>query len=69
MKVVKRLKKDKLLHTYYADGLRGFRLTNAAKKLLLDSWPESFGPYLNRAHRDKYAQERTTPPPSSAPNG
>ncbi|MCX4374465.1 MAG: hypothetical protein OSJ58_22105, partial [Dysosmobacter sp.] len=26
MKVVKRLKKDKLLHTYYADGLRGFRL-------------------------------------------
>lgn len=26
MKVVKRLKKDKLLHTYYADGLRGLRL-------------------------------------------
>ena len=46
MKVVKRLKKDKLLHTYYADGLRGFRLANAAKKLLLDSWPELFGPYL-----------------------
>ena len=43
IKVVKRLKKDKLLHTYYADGLRGFRLTNAAKKLLLDSWPELFG--------------------------
>lgn len=31
MKVVKRLKKDKLLHIYYADGLREFRLTNAAK--------------------------------------
>ena len=46
MKVVKRLKKDKLLHTYYADGLRGFRLTNAAKKLLLDSWSELFSPYL-----------------------
>lgn len=46
VKVVKRLKKDKLLHTYYADGLREFRLTNAAKKLLLDSWPELFGPYL-----------------------
>ena len=46
MKVVKRLKKDKLLHTYYADGLRGLRLTNAAKKLLLDSWPELFSPYL-----------------------
>lgn len=46
IKVVKRLKKDKLLHTYYADGLRGFRLTNAAKKLLLDSWSELFSPYL-----------------------
>lgn len=46
IKVVKRLKKDKLLHTHYADGLRGFRLTNAAKKLLLDSWSELFSPYL-----------------------
>lgn len=46
MKVVKRLKKDKLLHTYYADGLRGLRLTNVAKKLLLDGWPELFSPYL-----------------------
>ena len=36
---------SKLLHTYYADGLRGFRLTNVAKKLLLDSWPELFAPY------------------------
>ncbi len=36
MKVVKRLKKDRLLHTYYADGLRGPRLTASAKKLLLE---------------------------------
>lgn len=46
MKVVKRLKKDRLLHTYYADGLRGLRLTASAKKLLLESWPDRFCPYL-----------------------
>lgn len=45
-KVVKRLKKDGLLRTYYADGLRGFRLTAAAKNLLLEGWPDLFGPYL-----------------------
>ncbi len=45
-KVVKRLKKDRLLHTYYADGLRGLRLTVSAKKLLLASWPNRFCPYL-----------------------
>lgn len=46
MKVIKRLKKDRLLRTYYADGLRGFRLTAAAKKLLLEGWPDLFAPYL-----------------------
>lgn len=45
-KVVKRLKKDGLLRTYYADGLRGFRLTAAAKNLLLESWPDLFCSYL-----------------------
>ena len=45
-KVIKRLKKDGLLRTYYADGLRGFRLTAAAKKLLVEGWPDSFCPYL-----------------------
>lgn len=45
-KVVKRLKKDKLLHTYYADGLRGLRLTTTAKRLLLERWPDRFCPYL-----------------------
>lgn len=45
-KVVKWLKKDGFLRTYYADGLRGFRLTAAAKNLLLDSWPDLFCPYL-----------------------
>lgn len=46
VKVVKRLKKDKLLRTYYADGLRGLRLTISAKRLLLADWPEQFSPYL-----------------------
>ncbi len=46
MKVVKRLKKDRLIHTYYADGLRGLRLTTSAKRLLLEEWPDRFCPYL-----------------------
>lgn len=46
MKVAKRLKKDKFLHTYYADGLRGLRLTASSKKLLLERWPDRFCPYL-----------------------
>ena len=46
MKVVKRLKKDKLLRTYYSDGLRGFRLTSTAKRSLMASWAELFCPCL-----------------------
>ncbi|MDE6591420.1 MAG: hypothetical protein K2K53_14000 [Oscillospiraceae bacterium] len=45
-KVIKQLKKGGLLRTYYADGLRGFRLTAAAKKLLLEGWPDQFSSYL-----------------------
>ena len=41
-KVVKALKRDKLVRTFYHDGLRGLRLTAAAKKLLLTSWPDRF---------------------------
>lgn len=33
--VVKRLKRERLIRTYYRDGLRGLRLTAAAK----NSWP------------------------------
>ena len=40
--VVKQLKKEGLLRTYYRDSLRGLRLTAAAKKLLLDSYPDRF---------------------------
>lgn len=46
-KVLKSLKGEKLLRTYYRDGLRALRLTTAAKKLMLDSWPDRFLPYLS----------------------
>lgn len=42
--VVKRLKRERLIRTYYRDGLRGLRLTAAAKKQLVADWPDRFGP-------------------------
>ena len=39
---LKRLKRDKLLRTYYSDGLRGLRLTAHAKRLLLAAYPDRF---------------------------
>ena len=44
--VVKGLKRRRLLLTYYKNGLRGFRLTAAAKTLLLGRQPERFSFYL-----------------------
>lgn len=44
--VVKHLKREKLLRTYYRDSLRGLRLTACAKKLLLADRPERFQPHL-----------------------
>ena len=44
--VVKQLKREKLLRTFYRDGLRGLRLTALAKSLLLQDQPEQFRPYL-----------------------
>lgn len=44
--VVKQLKREKLVRAFYRDGLRGLRLTAAAKKLLLERQPEQFQPYL-----------------------
>lgn len=40
--VVKSLKQNHLIRTYYRDGLRGLRLTGTAKKLLLLDAPERF---------------------------
>ena len=36
---IKRLKRDKLIRSFYRDGLRGLRLTSTAKKLLLTAYP------------------------------
>lgn len=46
-KILKSLKGEKLLRTYYRDGLRALRLTTAAKKLLVDKWPDRFLPYIS----------------------
>lgn len=40
--VVKRLKHDGLIRAYYRDGLRGLRLTAAAKRMLLTDYPGWF---------------------------
>lgn len=48
-KVVKSLKRQRLLLSYYKNGLRGYRLTAAAKKLLLERDPERFSFYLSGA--------------------
>ena len=47
--VVKSLKRQRLLLSYYKNGLRGYRLTAAAKKLLLARDPGRFSFYLSGA--------------------
>ena len=59
-KVLKALKGDRLLRTYYKDGLRGLRLTAAAKKLLLDSWPDRFLPYLSGSSETNMLKSEVT---------
>ena len=44
---VKILKREKLLRTYYHDGLRGLRLTSAAKRLLAERQPERYLPLFS----------------------
>ena len=44
--VVKHLKRENLLRSYYRDGLRGLRLTATAKKRLLADQPERFSDCL-----------------------
>lgn len=43
-KVLKSLKSEKLVRTYYRDGLRGLRLTAKAKRLLVRQQPSWFSP-------------------------
>lgn len=40
--VITRLRQEKLVRTFYRNGLRGLRLTAAAKKFLLEKYPERF---------------------------
>ena len=47
--VIKALKQKRLLHTYYRDGLRGFRLTAKARELLAKMYPERFETVLTGA--------------------
>lgn len=42
--IVKRLKREKLIRTYYRDGLRGLRLTAQAKRLMAKNQPDWFLP-------------------------
>lgn len=44
---VKRLKREKLIRTYYRDRLRGLRLTSTAKRLLLAQAPDCFSSLLS----------------------
>jgi len=44
---VKQLKRDNFLRTFYRNGVRGLRLTAAAKRLLLDQYSDWFRPYLS----------------------
>ena len=46
-KLITRLKKEGYVRTHYKDGLRGYRLTNRGKKLLLAENPARFSFYLN----------------------
>lgn len=44
---VKQLKRNNFLRTFYRNSVRGLRLTTAAKRLLLECWPDQFLPYLS----------------------
>lgn len=46
-KVITKLKEDNLIKTHYKDKLRGYRLTNVAKKLLLLENPNRFSFFLS----------------------
>ena len=47
MYAIKILKREKLLRTYYHDGLRGLRLTTAAKRLLAARQPDRYLPLFS----------------------
>ena len=58
-RTVKRLRHDNLLQTHYRDGLRGLRLTQTARKLLLDQRPDRFSAILGSSH--EHSQLKSEP--------
>lgn len=58
--MVKSLKKDRLLRTYYKNGLRGYRLTVKAKELLLADQPERFEFFLTGSSETNHPKSEVT---------
>lgn len=54
------LKQQRLLKTYYRDGLRGYRLTNKSKQLLCESNPGRFAFYLTGAVETNHIKSEIT---------
>ena len=59
-KVIQALKFQKLLRTFYRDGLRGYRLTKMAKALLCDSNPDRFSFALTGAAETNHIKSEIT---------
>ena len=53
-KIITDLKEKKLIHTYYKNHLRGYRLSPAGKKLVLLNNPERFNFYLQGQYDTNY---------------
>lgn len=58
--VITALKQKRLLKTYYRDGLRGYRLTPQAKRLLCAESPERFSFYLTGAVDTNHVRNEIT---------
>lgn len=58
--VITSLKQQRLLKTYYRDGLRGYRLTTHAKRLLCKENPNRFTFYLTGAVDTNHIKSETT---------
>lgn len=52
-KIITELKTQKLLRTYYRDGLRSYRLTASGRKALLRGMPDRFGTLLDTPQHPK----------------
>lgn len=62
-RALKRMRADRLIRTYYKDGLRGLQLTAAAKRLLLLTQPDVYASILageNAINAPKYTKRGRT---------